>query len=32
MIDCINQEREQQEAFEKFAVEMEAYYDEKLKK
>lgn len=32
MIDCINQEREQQETFEKFAAEMEAYYEEKLKK
>ena len=32
MIDCINQEREQQETFEKFAAEMEAYYYYKLKK
>jgi len=31
MRDCINQEREQQETFEKFAAEMGAYYDEKLK-
>lgn len=32
MIDCINMERAQQEAFEKFAAEMGAYYDEKLRK
>ena len=32
MIDCINKEREQQKAFEKFAAEMGEYYDEKLKR
>lgn len=32
MIDCIYEEREQQETFEKFAAEMGAFYDEKLKK
>jgi len=32
MIDCINKERGQQTAFEKFAAEMGAFYDEKLKK
>lgn len=32
MIDGINKEREQQEEFEKFAAEMGAFYDEKLKK
>lgn len=32
IIDCINQEREQQDTFEKFAAEIEAYYDEKLKR
>ena len=32
MIDCINKEREQQEAFEKFAAEMGAFYDNKMKR
>lgn len=32
MIDCINKEREQQETFEKFAAEMGAFYDNKLKR
>lgn len=32
MVDCINKERKQQRAFEKFADEIGAFYDEKLKK